>query len=92
MKPTIKERELAWIGDAVLSLFARTWILRQDRGMDQPQLEALTSNQFLSCLGNPTRVEAEIGRRYQTEGLAAAFVHIESNLIPLFLKQQRNRS
>jgi 23S rRNA maturation mini-RNase III len=87
IRPTTEERELAWLGDAVLSLFARGYILREGRGMNPKQLAAMTSNQFLSCFGNPTHVEAQIGSVYQAQGLDAAFAKIEADFLPLFLKQ-----
>ena len=59
--------------------------------MDSEIFAGMTSNQFLSCFGNPTTVEANIGTIYQTSGLEAAFAHMESELIPLFQKQQKNR-
>lgn len=90
-RPTEAQRELAWLGDAVLSLFARAWILQEGKGMDPLKLAALTSNQFLSCFGPPTLVEAEIGKIYQAEGLQAAFAKIETDFVPLFLKQWKNR-
>ena len=51
----------------------------------------MTSNQFLSCFGNPTKVEAELGRIYADQGLPAAFTKIETDLLPLFLKQWKKR-
>lgn len=89
--PVRRERELAWIGDAVLGLFAREWILRTCGRMDSEWFAGMTSNQFLSCFGNPTTVEAAIGSIYQSSGLEAAFDHIEHEFVPLFLKQQKNR-
>ena len=89
--PVRLEREKAWIGDAVLGLFARQWILETYGRMDSHLFTGLTSNQFLSCFGNPTTVEAEIGERYESEGLEAAFAHIETEFVPLFSKQQRNK-
>jgi dsRNA-specific ribonuclease len=86
-----EEREQAWIGDAVLGLFARQWILRTYGSMDSALFTGLTSNHFLSCFGNPTAVEAKIGNVFQASGLDAAFAHIESELVPLFQKQQKNR-
>jgi dsRNA-specific ribonuclease len=85
------EREAAWIGDAVLSLFARTWVLRHTGRMDQELFAALTSNHFLSTFGNPTALEARVGECYQSGGLPAAFALIESEFLPKFLAQQRNR-
>lgn len=89
--PIRLEREQAWIGDAVLGLFARQWILRTYGSMDSELFAGLTSNQFLACFGNPTAVEAEIGKIYQTSGLDAAFAHMETELLPLFQRQQKNR-
>lgn len=88
MKDRIEiEREAAWIGDAALSLFAREWILQRRGGMDGALHSELTSNQFLLQLGNPTSVEAQIGRVYEAEGLAAAFAWIERELVPRWEKR-----
>lgn len=87
----------AWIGDAVLALFARRWILRQEaagKGLGEHRVEAfrhLTSNQFLASIGRPTEVEAAIGIVYQQQGEAAAFDFIEGRILPVYLKQRRNR-
>ena len=89
--PVRLEREEAWIGDAVLSLFARRWILASTDSMDAELFAAMTSNHFLSTIGNPTAVEARIGRTFTAEGLAAAFALIETELLPRFLSQQRKR-
>ena len=89
--PHRTEREQAWIGDAVLGLFARRWILSREGRMDAEMFARLSSNHFLSAIGNPTAVEAKIGRRYQSGGLEAAFAHIESELVPLFLQQEKKR-
>ena len=56
--------EDAWIGDAVLALYARLKILREDGRVDGEKCKRLTSNQFLGTLGEPTKVEANIGRIY----------------------------
>ena len=84
-------QEQAWTGDAVLGLFAREWILREKRKMDAEMFARMTSNHFLNSLGNPTQVEAKIGRIYEKEGLGKAFHYIEEELIPLFLKQEKKR-
>lgn len=89
IRPSEAEREMAWLGDAVLTLFARSYLLREGQGMNPLKLAAMTSNQFLSCFGNPTKVEAEIGKLYSEQGLKVAFAKIESELVPLFLKQWR---
>lgn len=89
-----QERTEAWLGDAVLALFAREWILKDDMISDSDREAAfvlMTSNAFLAGRGNPTRMEAEIGRIYREAGLAAAFQYIEATWIPLFRKQWKNR-
>jgi len=85
-------RNAAWIGDAVLSLYVRAWILREHGAMDGERLTAFSSNQFLSAFGNPTEVEAGIGRIYERDGLAAAFADIEARLLPVFLAQEKRRA
>ena len=85
------EKELAWIGDAVLGLFARNWILEKEKKMDSEMFTRMTSNNFLNSLGNPTRVEAEIGLIFNNKGLEKSFSHIEKSLLPLFLKQEKKR-
>ena len=87
-------RTKAWIGDAVLALFAREWILKQKNIPIEQRAETfiqMTSNQFLSSLGEPTKMEAEIGLIYEGQGLQAAFAHIEQKFIPVFQKQRNNR-
>lgn len=86
-----REQELAWIGDTVLDLFARSWILENHGTLCGEMLRRMTSNQFLACFGNPTSVEAKIGTIYREEDLAAAFQWIEVEILPLFEKQERNR-
>lgn len=81
------EREAAWIGDAVLALYARQFVLKERGCMDGIWFTHLTSNEFLSAFGNPTSVEAIIGNIYRSEGLAAAHAYIEKELLPLFRKQ-----
>lgn len=88
-----EEKAKAWVGDAVLALFAREWILRQSDvaiGERASVFKSMTSNQFLSAFGRPTQVEAAIGIIYEREGLRAAFEHIELLLLPVFKKQRRN--
>ena len=83
--------QAAWIGDAVLSLYARMKILREDGRLDGEKCVRMTSNQFLSAIGEPTRVEAEIGLVYEQAGLHAAFAFIEEHLIPVFERQEEKR-
>ena len=85
------ERESAWVGDAVLALFAREWVLRERRCMDGEWFTSLTSNDFLSSFGNPTRVEASIGKLYKEQGLAAAFAWLDAEFIPAFRKRMAKR-
>lgn len=89
--PKRREQELAWIGDTVLDLFARSWILETHGSLCGEKLRNMTSNQFLSAIGNPTAVEAIIGKLYQEEGLEAAFAWIDERLVPIFQKQEKNR-
>lgn len=86
-----QEREQAWVGDAVLALYARQYVLRERGSMDGEWFTRLTSNDFLSAFGNPTRVEASIGRIYQNDGLPAAFQWMDENLLPMFRKQIANK-
>ena len=81
----------AWIGDAVLSLYARSKVLRETGRCDGQIFARLTSNHFLSCFGEPTKVEATIGKVYERDGLQTAFLWIEETLLPLFRRQEENR-
>ncbi len=89
-------REEAWVGDAVLTLFAREYLLSRHGAMDAAKQARLTSNHFLSAFGEPTGVEARIGRIYQQHGLEAAFAWIRNELLPRFeqreAKQESARS
>ena len=89
--PQRVEQEQAWIGDAVLGLHARRWILQREGKMDAEMFTRLTSNHFLDTIGNPTAVEAAIGRAYDSGGLDAAFAYIESEVLPKFLSQEKKR-
>jgi hypothetical protein len=83
--------EEAWIGDAVLTLYARLKVLREDGAVDGAKCVRMTSNQFLGTIGEPTKVEAELGRIYERAGLEAGFAWIERNLVPMFERQEGNR-
>ena len=85
------ERANAWIGDAVLALFARQFVLRERNMMDGEWFTRMTSNEFLSAFGNPTRVEASIGKLFLERGLDAAFAWMDAELVPLFRKQISKR-
>lgn len=82
----------AWIGDAVLTLHARLRILRELGRIDAARAAAMTSNQFLSAVGEPASVEAAIGRVYSQAGLDAAFRWIEEHLSPVLARQDENRA
>ena len=82
-----EEREAAWVGDAVLALYARQFVLRERSTMDGEWFTRMTSNDFLSAFGTPTRVEASIGNLYLEGGLESAFGWMDENLVPLFRKQ-----
>lgn len=90
-------REEAWVGDAVLSLRARQWLL-DSPWREHPRRDALfqdmTNNQYLSGLGlgDPTSVEARIGQIYMSEGLEAAFAWIDAEVLPNFLNRLRRAS
>lgn len=79
------------MGDAVLSLYVREKILREDRKLDGEKSVRMTSNQFLAAFGEPSEVEAAIGRVYTADGLAAAFAWIEQQLLPTFERQEEKR-
>ena len=81
----------AWIGDAVLSLWVRLRILREDGSLDGPKYARLTSNECLGLIAEPSETEARIGRAYAAGGLEQAFHYIEEHLLPLFEKREANR-
>lgn len=81
----------AWLGDAVLCLYARQRILREDGQVSAQRCTRMTSNQFLSAVGEPSEVEAELGRVYERDGLEAAFGWIEAKLMPVFQRQEARR-
>ena len=86
-----RDREEAWLGDAVLALFVREWILKEDGVLDGDKFIRFTSNDFLRATGNPTQVEAGIGRIYRSDGLQGAFDYIRECLLPVFLQQEKVR-
>ena len=78
----------------MLGLYAREWIVAQSDIASGDRAEVfkdMTSNHFLSALGQPTAMEAEIGVVYEERGLQAAFDYIEEKFLPVFIKQRRNR-
>lgn len=81
----------AWLGDAVLELYVRSWILKRYGHIDADMKTRFTSNQFLNNIGNPTRVEASIGQIHRRDGMEAAWSWIAQYVEPLFLKQEEKR-
>ena len=87
-----EKRNLAWVGDAVLALFARRWILQKTNIPKKERAEvfqAMTSNEFLSHFGEPTKIEYEIGILFENGGLSEANNYIETYLLPNFVKKQK---
>ncbi len=89
-------RDEAWLGDAVLTLFVRTWLMEVRSRMIGPReraalFELFVSNQFLSSFGEPTRVEAKVGRLYREHGLEESFRYIENAFLEKFLRTARNK-
>lgn len=89
--PTAALRQQAWLGDAVLELYVRRYVLEKLGEVDAEMKTRFTCNQFLNCVGNPTQVEAGIGVIYQEQGLEAAFAWIREHLEPLFVRQEAKR-
>ncbi|MCC6265048.1 MAG: hypothetical protein IT169_15855 [Bryobacterales bacterium] len=85
-------QQQAWIGDAVLTLFAREKIIKEQDRVDAELASRMTSNRFLSAFGEPTAAEAALGRIYQEHGLAYAFRWIEVEWMPLFERQREKRA
>ena len=72
----------AWVGDAILALYVREWILAEEGAINGKLFIEFTSNDFLRRTGNATGVEAEIGRTFKAGGLEAAYAWIEHHLKP----------
>lgn len=79
---TPEDRELAWIGDAALALVAREWLLEIGRGLDGEIHKVVTSNDFLRNFGHPTKVEAELGIIFRTDGIDAVRARFREQLLP----------
>jgi hypothetical protein len=83
-------RQEAWLGDAVLELYVRECILKEDASRNDSRRISLVRNSFLNQIGQPTRVEAEIGRRYQEGGLEAAYAWIGEQMEPLIAQSPKS--
>ena len=75
-----KLKKEAWVGDAILALYVREWILARYGEINGPLFVEFSSNDFLRRIGNPTGVEAAIGRAFKEGGLEAGYAWIEENL------------
>ncbi len=75
-------RAEAWVGDAILALYVREWILSFRKEIDGKLFMELTSNDFLRLVGNATGVEAQIGRVFKSDGLEGAYAWIGQHLRP----------
>ncbi len=75
-------RAEAWVGDAILALYVREWILSFRGEIDGKLFIEFTSNNFLRLVGNATGVEAQIGRAFKSDGLEAAYAWIGRYLLP----------
>ncbi|MEM0968439.1 MAG: ribonuclease III domain-containing protein [Verrucomicrobiota bacterium] len=86
MKPseTEDDREWAWIGDAALAMAAREWILETQGGLNGDIHRRITSNDFLRSFGHPTKVEADLGRRYRQGGMEAVTRHFREVMVPKY--------
>lgn len=85
--PQDQIRKFAWLGDAQLALFVRVKIIELKGQIDTQSFIAATSNEFLSSLGPPTRIEAQIGILRDRQGEAAAIAFIEQEIWPKALKK-----
>jgi hypothetical protein len=87
----VQEQAEAWLGDAVLALFARQWILGVLGRADGEIQGLITSNQFLSRFGNPTAVEAGLGRIWRDRGLEPAFAEIRATMLAEMIHHLRRQ-
>lgn len=78
----IQLRKEAWVGDAILALYVREWILERFNELNGSLFKEFTSNEFLRRTGKPTAVEASIGRAFKEGGLEAGYAWIAQNLHP----------
>ena len=81
---TPEDRELAWLGDAALALVAREWILETRGGLDGEVHRLITSNKFLRSFGHPTKVEAELGALFKSEGIDGVRKRFRTKFLPKF--------
>lgn len=85
------EKAEAWLGDAVLALLVRDWLLKTVGTVDGELQGLITSNQFLSRFGQPTAVEAALGRLWRDHGLAAAEAEFGKKFLPEMIRHLRRQ-
>ena len=85
----MREREEAWVGDAVLALFVRRLILKEQGKMDGEMFIRCTSNDFLRNIGNPTSVEALIGGSMKARGLRLLLIGWNFNCCLCFANRKK---
>lgn len=83
-------RDRAWVGDAVLALYARGLLIDCGLHADAKGTELFknwTSNDFLRRFGDATTVEACIGDAYNAGGIEAAFLHMDQKILPRLVEE-----
>lgn len=85
------EKAEAWLGDAVLALLVRDWLIGTLGSTDGDLQGLITSNQFLSRFGHPTAVEAALGRLWRDHGYAAAESEFRTKFLPEMIRHLRRQ-
>ena len=85
------EKAEAWLGDAVLALLVRDWLINALGSTDGDLQGLVTSNQFLSRFGQPTAVEASLGRLWRDQGYAAVESEFRKNFLPEMIRHLRRQ-
>lgn len=89
--PREVEKAEAWLGDAVLALLVRDWLLRTLGVADGDLQGLITSNRFLSRFGQPTAVEAALGRLWRDQGYTAAESEFQEKFLPEMVRHLRRQ-
>lgn len=85
------EKAEAWLGDAVLALLTRSWLLKTFGTADGDLQGLITSNHFLSRFGHPTAVEAALGRLWRDHGYAATEIEFREKFLPEMIRHLRRQ-
>ena len=85
------EKAEAWLGDAVLALLVRDWLLKTLGTTDGELQSLVTSNHFLSRFGQPTAVEAALGRLWRDHGYTAAESEFREKFLPEMIRHLRRQ-